>query len=105
MCQVRLIIVFDNLYQVLHVYRLLISVPDHTFQFQHVHRLRITQYCDVPSMLNKRSSPYVPISRCLQARERKNIKMCQVQLISVSNHTFEFQHLQRKKVWRYAKYD
>ena len=31
--------------------------------------------------------------------------MCQVQLISVPDHTFQLQHIQRKRVLRYTKYD
>ena len=66
MCQVRLIIVFDNLLQVLHVCRLgkesiemcqvrLIRVPANTYQFQHVCRFGIGKYGDVPSTINNRS--------------------------------------------------
>ena len=83
--QVRLILVSDHTFQFQHVHRLglqtiemckvrLISVPDHTFQFQHVHRLQIKRYCDVPSMLNKRFWPYLPISTCLQARDKKILR-------------------------------
>ena len=32
---------------------------------------RWEQYCHVPSMLNKRFCRYLPISRCLQARDKK----------------------------------
>ena len=71
----------------------LISVPDHTFQFQHVHKLGIKQYCDVLSMLNKRFWPYLPISRCLQARDKKILR-CARRLISVPDHFFQFQRVQ-----------
>ena len=103
MCQVRLIIVFDHLCQVLHVCRLrkesigmcqvrLIIFPAHIYLFQHVCRLRIRKYWDVSSAIDNSSWQFLQTQTFLQARDKKVLRCAKVRVISVPDHTYQFQH-------------
>ena len=109
----------------------LISVSEHTFQFQHVQRLGIRKCRDVPSTINKRFWPYLPISakhtgrlgirrywndlstinkRSLPYLPIKHAQRLGIKLysyvpsminISVFDHTFQFQHVYRLGIASY----
>ena len=104
MCRVRLIIVFDNLCQVLHVCSLkketigmwhvrLIIFPANIYLFQHVCRLRIRKYWDVSSAIDNSSWQFLQTQTFLQARDKNVLRCNKVRVISVPDHTYQFQHV------------
>ena len=130
MCQVRLISVPDHTFQFQHFYKLGVAnywdVPStinkrswlylpisttqragikafltHTYPFQHVHWLGITKYLDVNGAINKRSLSYIPIFTCPQVRDKKVLNT-KVRIIIVTDHTYQFQHVQRLGIKLYC---
>ena len=81
MCQVRLII-----------------VPDHIYQFQPVCRLEIRKMCQV-RLIIVFENLYQVLLACRLREE--SIDMWQVRLISVPDHTYQFKHVHRPGIRKY----